>query len=184
MNTEYEVRILEIDKDIFIKKLENLGAEKVGDFFQKRYVYDFNTTVKGKWIRLRTNGEESTLTIKNIVSPLIDGTKEIEIIVSDFDKCNYILNELGYKARNYQENKRTRYYLDKVEIDIDTWPMLPTYVEIEGKSEEEVMTVVKKMGYNENEVTTLDVESIYKKYGYDVKKIDILKFQEWQYEFK
>ena len=63
-----------------------------------------------------------------------------------------------------------------MEIDIDTWPMLPTYVEIEGKSEEEVMTVVKKMGYNENEVTTLDVESIYKKYGYDVKKIDILKF--------
>ena len=35
MNTEYEVRILEIDKDIFIKKLENLGAEKVGDFFSE-----------------------------------------------------------------------------------------------------------------------------------------------------
>lgn len=34
MNTEYEVRILEIDKDSFIKKLEKLGAEKVGDFFR------------------------------------------------------------------------------------------------------------------------------------------------------
>lgn len=176
MNTEYEVRILEIDKDSFIKKLEKLGAEKVGDFFQKRYVYDFNPVVKGKWIRLRTNGNESTLTIKNIVSPLIDGTKEIEIIVSDFDKCNYILNELGYKARSYQENKRIRYNLDGVEIDIDTWPLIPTYVEIEGKSEEEVMTVVKKLGYNENEITTLDVDSIYKKYGHDLKMIDELKF--------
>lgn len=176
MDIEYEVRILEIDKDIFIKKLEKLKAEKVGDFFQRRYVYDFNPVVKGKWIRLRTNGDESTLTIKNIVSPLIDGTKEIEIEVSDFDKCNFILNELGYHDKGYQENKRTRYYLDGVEIDIDTWPMLPTYVEIEGKSEKEVMTVVKKLGYNENEVTTLDVDSIYKKYGYDVKKIDILKF--------
>lgn len=176
MDIEYEVRILEIDKDIFIKKLEKLKAEKVGDFFQRRYVYDFNPVVKGKWIRLRTNGRESTLTIKNIVSPLIDGTKEIEIEVSDFDKCNFILNELGYHDKGYQENKRTRYYLDGVEIDIDTWPMLPTYVEIEGKSEKEVMTVVKKLGYNENEVTTLDVDSIYKKYGYDVKKIDILKF--------
>ena len=178
MNTEYEVRILEIDKDSFIKMLEKLGAEKVGDFFQKRYVYDFNPVVKGKWIRLRTNGNESTLTIKNIVSPLIDGTKEIEIIVSDFDKCNYILNELGYKARSYQENKRIRYNLDGVEIDIDTWPLIPTYVEIEGKSEEEVMTVVKKLGYNEDEITTLDVDSIYKKYGYDLKMIDELKFQE------
>ena len=66
MDIEYEVRILEIDKDIFIKKLEKLKAEKVGDFFQRRYVYDFNPVVKGKWIRLRTNGDESTLTIKNI----------------------------------------------------------------------------------------------------------------------
>ena len=184
MNTEYEVRILEIDKASFINKLEKLGAEKVGDFFQKCYVYDFNPVVKGKWIRLRTNGDESTLTIKNIVSPLIDGTKEIEIIVSDFDKCNYILSELGYKAKSYQENKRVRYILDGVEIDIDTWPMLPTYVEIEGKSEEEVMTVVKKLGYNEDRITTLDVDSIYKKYGYNLNVIDELKFQEWQYEFK
>ena len=178
MNTEYEVRILEIDKDAFIKKLEKFGAEKIGDFFQKRYVYDFNPVVKGKWIRLRTNGRENTLTIKNIVSPLIDGTKEIEIIVSDFDKCNYILNELGYKARSYQENKRIRYYLDGVEIDVDTWPMIPTYVEIEGKSEEEVMTVVKRLGYNNNDITTLDVDSIYKKYGYNLNEIKKLKFEE------
>ena len=62
--------------------------------------------------------------------------------------------------------------------------MLPTYVEIEGKSEEEVMTVVKKLGYNEDKITTLDVDSIYKKYGYNLNVIDELKFQEWQYEFK
>ena len=35
MNTEYEVRILEIDKASFINKLEKLGAEKVGDFFSE-----------------------------------------------------------------------------------------------------------------------------------------------------
>ena len=63
-----------------------------------------------------------------------------------------------------------------MEIDIDTWPMLPTYVEIEGKSEEEVMTVVKKLGYNEDRITTLDVDSIYKKYGYNLNVIDELKF--------
>ena len=38
------------------------------------------------------------------------------------------------------------------------------------------MTVVKKLGYNEDEITTLDVDSIYKKYGYDLKMIDELKF--------
>ncbi len=177
MNTEYEVRILEIDKDTFINKLEELGAEKAGDFFQKRYVYDFNPTIKGKWIRLRTNGNESTLTIKNIISPLIDGTKEIEIVVSDFDKCKYILNELGYRPKGYQENKRTRYYLDGVEIDIDTWPIIPTYAEIEGKTEDEVMAIIDKLGYNKEDITTLDVDSIYKKYGYNENDMKELKFE-------
>ena len=35
MKTEYEARILEINKEEFIKKLENLGATKVADYIQK-----------------------------------------------------------------------------------------------------------------------------------------------------
>lgn len=53
MKTEYEARILEVDKKDFIKNLENLGATKVADYYQRRYIYDFNPVVKGKWIRLR-----------------------------------------------------------------------------------------------------------------------------------
>lgn len=100
----------------------------------KRYVYDFNPINKNKWIRLRTDGKTSTLTIKEIVDKNeIDGTNEIEIEVSSFENANKILNELGYVARNYQENKRIKYTLDGVEIDIDFWPLIPPYVEIEGK---------------------------------------------------
>ena len=32
----------------------------------------------------------------------IDGTKELEIIVDDFEKTNEILNKLGYEYRAYQ----------------------------------------------------------------------------------
>ena len=39
MKTEYEIRILEIDKEEMIKKLENLGAKKIGEYNQKRYVH-------------------------------------------------------------------------------------------------------------------------------------------------
>ena len=41
MHTEYEVRVLEIDKEEIIKRLEQLGAEFQWDYVQKRYVYDF-----------------------------------------------------------------------------------------------------------------------------------------------
>ena len=66
MNTEYEIRVLEIDKEKLIKKLEELGAEFKGDNEQKRYVYDIIPKEDGKWIRLRTNGRKTTLTHKKM----------------------------------------------------------------------------------------------------------------------
>ena len=53
MHTEFEVRVLEVDKNEIISKLENLNAIKKGAYLQRRYVYDFNPKQNGKWIRLR-----------------------------------------------------------------------------------------------------------------------------------
>ncbi len=178
MKTEYEVRILEVDVEDVKKRLENINAIWEWDYLQKRYVYDFNPKVDGKWIRLRTNGQKTTLTIKNIVSSKIDGTKELEIIVDDFDNTNLILKELGYVPKGYQENRRCQYNYNGVEIDIDYWPKIPTYLEIEGNSEEEVMSVVKLLGFSQNDVTAKDVESIYLDYGFKVEEIYELKLEE------
>jgi len=148
MHTEYEVRVLEIDCDKFIKKLENLGAEFQWDCLQKRYVYDFDPKDPKKWIRLRTNGKKSTLTIKNLVSSEIDGTQELEVEVDNFERCNLILKELGYNPKAYQENRRIRYV------------------------------------YNNIDATSLDVDSIYKKYGYNLEDIFELELEDerkWHY---
>lgn len=51
-------------------------------------------------------------------------------MVSDFDKTVGMLKILGYESRSIQENKRIRYVLDDVEIDIDTWPLIPLYIEV------------------------------------------------------
>ena len=175
MHKEYECTVLEVNVDEFISKVEALGAKKVGDFHQKRFVYDFNPVKPGKWIRLRTNGTTTTLTIKEVVDvKKIGGTNELEVEVSDFENTNSILNELGYVARNFQENKRIQYILDDVEIDIDFWPMIPPYVEIEGKSDEDVKNMIKKLEINEEKVTTLDVTSIYN----DIYNIDVLKIKD------
>lgn len=177
MHIEYECRILEINKEEFITKLEKIGAIKVGEYFQKRFVYDFNPMVSNKWIRLRTNGKKNTLTIKELTDKTIAGTKELEIEVSDFDNTNKILNELGYIARNYQENKRIIYMLDDVEIDIDTWPLIPTYVEIEGKNKECIDNLIKKLSICKKNITFLDVASIYS----EIYNIDILKIRELRF---
>ena len=178
MHTEYELRVLEVDKEDVIKTLKKIGAKFSWDQIQRRYVYDFMPKIDGKWIRLRTNGIKTTLTIKDIVSSKIDGTRELEVEVDDFDTTNSILNELGYVPKGYQENRRCQYILDDVEIDIDDWPYLPTYLEIEGPSEERVYEVLELLGYSEKDTTTRDVEGIYLDYGYDIKKNYDLKLEE------
>ena len=176
---EYEVRVLEINKEEIQSKLKQLNAVLIEDVFQKRYVYDFKPVVPSKWIRLRTNGTKSTLTIKNVESSNIDGTKEVEIEVSDFDTTNEILRELGYTPRGIQENKRIKYDLNGVEVDIDTWPRIPTYLEIEGKSEEEVYNTLKLLDIPREKAISLDVQSIYEEiYGINLDKEPNLFFKE------
>lgn len=177
MHTEYEVRVLEIDKEKFIKKLEKLGATKEADFNYRRRIYNFNPETDSKWIRLRTDGNKSTLTIKKLESLEIDGTKEMEIEVSNFDETDSMLNELGYKSHTYQENLRTRYILDNVEIDIDSWPYIPTYVEIEGKSTEDVQKTIKLLELDESKITSIDVQGVFKQfYNINISIVPVVKF--------
>ena len=175
MHTEIEARLLEVDVEGFKRKLERNGAEFVGDWVQMRYCYDFKPVEENRWIRLRTNGKSTTLTIKDISDKSITGTKEVEIEVSSFNNTDEILNQLGYKARSKQENRRIQYKLDGVEIDIDMWPLIPAYVEFEGESEEAIYNVCAKLGVDVKRLTTLDVTSIYEKYGYDImSKADLV----------
>ena len=170
MHIEYECTYLEVNEKEFIKLLEKNKAKKVGEYFQKRYTYDFNPVNPSKWIRLRTKDVKN----KNIIG----GTEETEIEVSDLETTNKILNELGYIHRNYQENKRITYELDGVEIDIDSWPLIPTYVEIEGKNEEEVEKIIEKLNLDKNKITNYDVTTIYEKiYNIDVLSIKELRFK-------
>ena len=91
-------------------------------------------------------------------------------------KTDEILMELGYKKRSVQENKRIRYILDDVEIDIDTWPHLNTYVEFEGKSKEAVIKLLEKLEINIEETTTMDAQDIYLSKGFSLEDLNNLKF--------
>ena len=176
MNTEIEVRILNINKDDLISKLEDNNAEFIGDWLQVRYVYDFNPVQPNKWIRLRTNGITNTLTIKEVKDKTEYGTKELEIEVSSVEDTDKILEELGYKKRSIQENKRIRYILNGVEIDIDTWPKLNTYVEFESCSLDKIKEVIDLLGFSYNDAVTQDAQDIYMSLGYIQEDLNNLKF--------
>lgn len=172
-NIEYEVRVLEINHEEMVKKLESMGAIKVKEGMQRRYVYDFNPVQKHRYIRVRTDGKKTTLTIKKVEKDTIDGTKELEIEVSDFEKINEILNQLGYLPKGYQENKRTEYILDGVTFDLDRWPLIPEFMEIEGSNSDDVLKMVDKLKLPKDMV----IESgVYEHYGIDSAELENLSF--------
>ena len=172
-NIEYEIRVLEIDHDEMIKKLESMGAKKIKEGMQRRYVYDFNPIQKHKYVRVRTDGNKTTLSIKKVEKDTIDGTKELEIEVSDFEKTNEILKQLGYNPKGYQENKRTEYVLDDVYFDLDRWPLIPEFMEIEGKNCDEVLKMVDRLNILKDKV----IESCaYEYYGIDSTELENLSF--------
>ena len=177
MQTEFEVKILDIDVPKTISKLSVLGAKKIAEKFQKRFVYDFDPPKENSWIRLRTDGKKTTMDIKEIQNDNIDGTKELEINVDDFEKTDLFLEKLGYVAKGYQENRRISYILDDTEIEIDFWPQIPPYMEIEAKSVAKVEMMIEKLGFDRSQATSIDTGKVYKKYGIDIYSIKELKFE-------
>ncbi len=180
MNIENEITILNVDKNEFIKKLLIAGATEITpELKQVRCVYDFNPVDPNKWIRLRTNGEKTTLTIKELAGDSKLGARELEIEVSDFDETDRILNELGYHARNRQENLRHIFNLHGAEISVDTWPMIPPYAEVEAEDVGAIENVLDTLNVNREDITELDVVSIYNEiYGIDVMAIKDLRLEE------
>lgn len=168
--------------------LNKTGDEELVVFFEKSEIlgiikkYEINPN---KWIRLRCTNGKTTLTVKNILNSKISSlsnknlqkVEETEMEVPSIEECNTMLQQLGFVHRNYQEKKRVTYELDGVEIDIDTWPLIPTYVEIENDSVELIEKVLEKLDVSEKEIVSCNTVAVYNKYGLDVYQYKELKFE-------
>lgn len=175
-NIEHEAKVLNIDVDALRAKLAELGAKKVGSYNFRRYVFDTIPSTPDRWVRLRSNGVETTLAVKEIGSNAIDGTEEWEVTVSDIDAALTILQKIGINPRGYQENTREEYNFEGVQIALDTWPQLEPYVEIEAANTAEVVRIAALLGYNEDQLVAENTTELYKAIGIDVKSIAELKF--------
>ena len=63
-HTEYEGRVLDIDKGAVRRKLADCGAELIAKKDYRRYVFNTIPAIKDRWVRLRTDGQRTTLTVK------------------------------------------------------------------------------------------------------------------------
>jgi adenylate cyclase, class 2 len=174
---EYEAKVLGIDPSATAELIVSKGGAVVADAtLQRRFVYDITPGDQSKWIRVRDNGRTTTLAVKQISHDGIDGTYEVEVTVDSLDATNELLAMLGFTPKSYQENRRTSFTLDGAQLEIDEWPMIPPYLEIEAESPEEVARIADLLGYSETELTSENTTKIYQRYGIDLSQHEIVKF--------
>ncbi|MER6011054.1 class IV adenylate cyclase [Streptomyces bluensis] len=161
---EYEAKFLAIDVEVLRDKIRNAGGEQA---FPKtmftRLIFE-NDAVQGEqWLRLRDEGGKTTLTLKQVSDAThIGGTTEIEVEVSDLEKTAELLKAVGLRQVRYQQNYREEWQLDGITYDFDTWPDLPTFLEVEGPSEETVRRAVANLGLDYTDARFGSIDLIYK----------------------
>lgn len=164
MKTEFEAKFTNITIAAIRVALHAAGAKREEPMrLMRRAVIDTpELTKKNAFVRIRDEGNRITVTYKQFDSLSIEGTKEIEIIVSDFNEAIALFAAAGLSYTSFQESKRETWVLDAVEIAIDEWPWLDPYIEIEGNSEAQVRKVAKKLGFNWNDALFGDVMTAYR----------------------
>lgn len=178
MGTEYEAKILDIDVAAVESKIQDLGGTFFGESLQRRYVYDIIPGDQSQWLRLRDNGTQSTIAVKRIAHDGIDGTDETEIAVDDFDTAARLLELIGMTPKAYQENRRRSWRLDECELEVDTWPHIPTYLEIEGPDVDSVAETARRLGYDPEKLTGANTTKIYTHYGRNLADFPELRLQD------
>lgn len=174
---EIEVKFLDVKPDIIQARLKKIGAKKVGEFFYRRRVFDYpdlRLDKQGAWIRVRDEGDKITLNFKRRLgikthdgTTSDEGMEEVEVIVSDFDKTCLLLIKMGFIEKFYIENKRIRWIKDDVEFDIDIWPKLNPYLEIEASNWKKINKAIKLLGLNPKDQKIFSTHQIYKLRGID-----------------
>lgn len=180
---EIECKFLDIDTEELERQLKGLGAKRQFSRLFRRRVFDYpdlRLDAEGAWLRVRDEGDKVTMSFKQRLgvksSGNDDGMKEIEVTVGDFEKMAVMLEAIGMKPKFYEENRRTAYELDGVEVVIDEWPLIPPYVEIEGSSWEEVDRTADKLGYKLSDKVICSTMQVYEKYGINESDYRILTF--------
>lgn len=162
MNIEYEVKFMAIERDDIQEKLKSIGADKKHDnIMMRRLVYE-NPLNKNSYLRVRDEWHKITLTLKEVIATNhIEGVKEIEVEISDFDSMKMIVSKLGMEMKSYQETYRETRYKDGVQITIDERPGLKPFIEIEAENEEKVKEFVKILWFDYEKGVFGTVSDIY-----------------------
>lgn len=149
MKQEVEVRFLSVDYSSMKKLLKkNGGFQKKPCTLMRRAILDFpDKSLKNRphiwsWVRVRDEGDHTTVTYKSIAKNDKDfTTHEIEYGASSYKEAIALFEAIGLKKWSEQETKREVWVCKGVEVMFDEWPWIDPYIELEGNTEDDLKAV-------------------------------------------
>jgi len=177
MKPEIEAKFLNVDHGALRRKLKKAGGTCVQPMrITSRKNYDFPDGRLGKekrgWVRLRDSGDKLTVSYKQLNSRELDGTHEVSFEVDDMDAADAFLQAIGLVQDNYQETKRESWLLDGCEVELDEWPWIRPFAEIEGPDERALKSCARTLDLDWADACHGSVEVAYRA-EYDITDAEI-----------
>jgi adenylate cyclase class 2 len=166
---EIEVKILEVDVKETEEKLRKIGAQKIFEGELLTLYFDFEDRRlerEGKVLRLRKKEDAVILTYKKVLSQ--DKAKimeEYELLVNSPELMQKIFKGLGVLPLYELRKRRISYNLDKINFEIDKYPEIPAFLEVEVSSLEELDGIISKLGFSREDAKPFSIKEVLQYYG-------------------
>lgn len=170
---EHEIKVLDVDVEKLKIKLEELGAKKVYEDYREIIALDTPDRMylneKDKLIRVTDEGSIKVTMHVNQSKP--DIKKGIKFKVSRMKEVLDFFEEMDLKPITRVKAFRNSYELGKIDFDIDKFPEIPAFLEIDIEHlEEEGFTLdelLEKLDLKDNKIVVMGTEDIHKEYNID-----------------
>lgn len=168
---EQEIKVLDVNVKQLVEKLEKMGAKKV--YEDTRTIIALDTkdrsflNQKDKLIRVTEEGSIKVTMHINQSNP--EAKEEIKFKTSRLKETLDFFHQMGLDPISKVQAPRISFELGKIDFDIDYFPAIPPFLEIDTKHLEDegytVDSLLKTLGLEENRVVVMGTEDIHKLYG-------------------
>lgn len=168
MEREIEVKLLEdVEK---VEEVLKTKGEFISEEEQENILIDSSTMPvpeeKG-YLRIRktkdkvTGEEKNYFTFKERVNrKCVRENLEHTVTIDNVEELVNILKLMGFDKVERFKKHRTSYSYKGLRFDLDMWEGWISYAEIEGRSEEEIIDVIRELKFDVNKITTLSIKEL------------------------
>jgi CYTH domain-containing protein len=117
-----------------------------------------------RMVRIRAENDHTILTVKEKRNKqqTVDNRAETELELLDETSLQQLLDSMGYLQSGVKEKYRTSYGLEGCKVELNEGPVGAPWAEIEADSEEKVLEIAQRLGYDQTDLKGMSDNDYYR----------------------